>query len=73
MTSQKFWLALSDFGETVFKGFGDAGVKRASRLAQQRAVGRVLNEGVLEQIGCVWWHALPEQQTCHSETVQRRA
>ena len=58
--------------EAVAQGFGDAGVQRASWLAQQRAVGRILHEGVLEQIGCVRRHTLPKQQTCRHETVERR-
>ena len=45
--------------------------KRTSRLAQKGAVGRILNEGVLEQITRVRRHALPEQQTGRNETVER--
>ena len=33
MTRQKLRLALGNVGELAFKGFGDTGVKRASRLA----------------------------------------
>ena len=47
--------------------------KRASRLAQQCAVGRVLHQRVLEQIRRVRRHALPEQQTGRNETVERRS
>ena len=36
-------LLAGDLGEFRFKGFGNPGVKRASRLAQQRAVGGVLH------------------------------
>ena len=63
VTRQQLRLALGNLGELAFEGFGDAGVKRASRLAQQRAIGRVLHQGVLEQIGRMRRHALPEQQT----------
>ena len=42
---------------------GDTGVQRAPRLAQQRAIGGVLHECMLEQISRVRRHALPEQQT----------
>ena len=72
MTRQQLGLAFGDVGELAFEGFGDAGMKRASRLAQQRAVGRVLHQGVLEQIGRMRRHALPEQQTSRNETVKRR-
>ena len=47
----------------AFEGLGDAGVKRAPRLAQQRAVGRVLHQSMIEQIGRIRRRALPEQQT----------
>ena len=63
MTRQNLRLVLGDFGELAFKGFGDASVQRASRLAQERAIGGILHQGVLEQIGRVRRHALPEQQT----------
>ena len=63
VTRQQFGLALGDLRELAFKSFGDAGVERASRLAQQRAIGRVLHQRMLEQIGRVRRHALPEQQT----------
>ena len=62
MMRQQLRLALGDLGELAFKGFGDTGVKRASWLAQQRAIGRVLHQGMLEQVGRMRRHALPEQQ-----------
>ena len=49
VTRQQLRLVLGNLGELAFEGFGDAGMKRASRLAQQRAVGRVLHQGMLEQ------------------------
>ena len=63
VTSQQFGLVLSDFGEMIFKRFGDASVKGASRLAQQGSVGRILHQSVFEQISGMWRHALPKQQT----------
>ena len=63
VTRQQLRLVLGDLRELAFKGFGDTGVKRASRLAQQRAIGRVLHQRMLEQIGRMRRHALPEQQT----------
>ena len=48
-------------------------MKRASRLAQQRAVGCVLYQCVLEQISRVWRYTLPEQQTSCNEAVKRRS
>ena len=34
-------------------------------------MGRFLYQGVLEQVGRVWWHALAEQQTGVNETLKR--
>ena len=48
-------------------------MKRPSRLPQQRSISRILYEGVLEQVGYVRRHALPEQQTGVNETVQGRS
>jgi hypothetical protein len=42
MTCQQFGLAFGRLGELAFESFDDAGVKRAPRLAQQRAVCRIL-------------------------------
>ena len=47
-------------------------MKRASRLAQQRPISRILYKSVLEQVTRLRWHALPEKQTSGSETVKRR-
>ena len=72
VTRQQLGLALGDLGELAFECFGDASMKRPSRLAQQRAVSRVLHQGVLEQVGRVRRYTLPEQQTGVNETVERR-
>src|SRR6516165_6575477 len=42
-----------------------------STAAQQRAVRRVLHQGMLEQIVCVWRTALAEQQTSPNKTTER--
>jgi hypothetical protein len=47
VTRQQLWLRFRNLGELGLKGFGDTGVQRASRLAQQRAIGRVLHQGML--------------------------
>ena len=48
---------------TVQGGFDNTRVKGAPRLAQEHAVGRVLHQGVLEQVARIRWDALPRQQT----------
>ena len=69
MTRQQFGLVLGNVRELTFQGFGDASVKCASGLAQQRAVGRVLHQRVLEQVAGMRGHALPEQQASRNQTV----
>src|SRR6516164_3618006 len=57
---QKFRLVLGDLRELALKGFGDTGVKCATRLAQQSAIGRVLHQRMLEEIDRMRGHALAE-------------
>ena len=72
MARQDLWPVLGSLGEMAFDGFGDPGVKRAPRLAQERAIGRVPHQGMLEQIARVRRRTLPEQKTGLSETIERR-
>ena len=51
VTRQQLWLVLGNLGELAFKGFSNACVKRASRLAKQRAIGCILHKCMLEQVG----------------------
>jgi hypothetical protein len=48
VTRQQFRLTLGDVRELALEGFGNAGVKGASRLPQQRPIGRVPHQGMLE-------------------------
>src|SRR5262249_56653043 len=61
-----------DAPELLFEGFGDSGMKRPSRLAQQRAVSRIPYQHMLEKVGRVRRVTPPEQQTSPDETVERR-
>ena len=70
---QQLRLTFSDFRKLILKGFCNAGVKRASRLAKQCAVGCVLYERVLEQVARVRRHTLLEQQACLLKTLKRRS
>ena len=69
MARQQFRLGLGDIREPAFESFGNASMKRASWLPQQRPISRVLYEGVLEQVGFVRRHALAEQQTGANEAI----
>ncbi len=70
VTGQHFGPVLGDLAELALEGFGDLGMKVASRLAQQQAVGRILHEGVFEEIGCIGRHALAEQQPRPNEPFE---
>src|SRR5262249_26921681 len=72
MTRNQLGLALGDLRELTFEGFGDSGMKRMSRLAQQRAVGRIPYQYMLERVARVRRATLPEQQTSANEAVKRR-
>ena len=48
VTRQQLRLVLRNLGELAFQRFGDAGVKSAPWLPQQRAIGRVLHQGMFE-------------------------
>ena len=73
VTRQQLGLVLCDLGELAFQNFGNARVQPASRLAQQRAIGGVLHQGMLEQVCRLRRHALAEQQPCGDEPVERRS
>src|SRR5262249_54959929 len=72
VTCQQLGLVLGDLQELSFEGFGDSGMKRTSRLAQQRAVSNVPYQCMLEKVGRVRRAILPEQQTSPNETVKPR-
>ena len=56
---------------------GEAGIGKsrltAALLAQQRAIGSVLHQSMLEQVSRMRRHSLPEQQPSLNETVERRS
>jgi hypothetical protein len=63
VSRQKLRLVLRDFRKLAFNHFCDAGVQRSAGLAQQSAIGGVLQESVLEKIGVVRRQALPKEQS----------
>src|SRR5215831_4010795 len=67
------WLGVSHEKKILVQRLCDSGMKFASRLAQQRAIGRVLYKRMLEQIGCLRRNTLSEEQTSGGETIQRRS
>src|SRR6516164_5238627 len=69
---QQFRMAFGNLRKLALQRFRDTGVKRASLVPQQRAIGRVLHERMLEQVGRMRRHALPEKQASGNETVKPR-
>jgi len=63
VTREQLRLVLGDVRKLALDSLSDASVQGASRLAQERAVSRVLYQRVLEQVTCIGRHALPEQQS----------
>src|SRR5215469_9188866 len=53
MACQQLWLFLGDLRKLALEHVGDAGVQRATWFAQQCAVGRILHQGVLEDVDCL--------------------
>ena len=70
VTRQHFRLILGNFRKATFEGFSNGGMKRAPRLAQQRAISRVLYERVLEEITRMWRYALSEEQPGCDDAVK---
>jgi hypothetical protein len=61
MLSEQLRLAFSNLRELVLERLNDAGVERASWLAQQSPICSILDKGMLKQIGRMRRHALPKQ------------
>jgi len=69
---QNLRLVLGDVSELTFEGVRNLSMQRTSWISQQRSIGCVLYERVLEQIRGVGRDALPEQQTSRNDTVECR-
>ena len=72
MARQLLGLVLGDLRELTFEGFGNSGMKRTSRLAQQRTVSRVPYQCMLEMVGRMRRRTLPEYQPRPCESVEPR-
>ena len=62
MMGEQFGLALDEIGEILFEHRGNASVQLLAPGPQQGAVGGVLHQRVLEQVGGVGWDASTEQE-----------
>jgi hypothetical protein len=68
---QQLGARLDHIGEEILKGPRNARVQLPPLCAQQRAVGRVLHQRMLEQKAGPWRLARPEDETGGDKTVQR--
>ena len=71
MMGQEFGLALDEIGEMLLQHRRDPGMQFLPPCAQQRAVGGVLHQRVLEEVGGVRSDAAAEQQPGIAELIQR--
>ena len=72
MLRNNFRLGFGDLRELVFQRGGNTRMQRAPRLAQQQAVGRILNQRVLKQVGRLRRHTVPQQQAGRDHPIERR-
>src|SRR5262245_16672994 len=72
VTRQQLGLVLADLREPTFERFGDSGMKRTPRLAQQRAVSRIPYQCMLKKVGRVRRATLSEHQTSLNASANRR-
>jgi hypothetical protein len=71
MMGQQFGAALDEIGEMRFQCRGDAPMQFLPLRAQQRAVGGVLHQRVLEQVGGMRSGAAAKQQSRIDQLSQR--
>ena len=71
VTRHELRLARGDFREFLLEGLRDPGMQRAAWPPQQRAVGSILNERMVEQIARLRWRVLAEQQAGAHQPIQR--
>ena len=67
---QQFWLALHRVRETILEGGGNPGVQNEPAGLEQRLVGRVLDQGVLEAVGGLGRRAAAEDQLGRDQLVE---
>jgi len=70
MVGQQLGLALGQVDEILLQHRRDPGMQFLPPRAQQRAIGGILHEGVLEQVGGVGRHTAAEQQPGFGEPIE---
>src|SRR5712691_480746 len=66
----EFWLCFSGLWELLFQDQRNALVVLLPRALQQRLVGAVPNQRVLEHVGRLWWHASLVHNLCFDQPAQ---
>ena len=72
MVCKQFRVLVGDIVILTFQNLCNASVQRSFRIAEQSAVGSILNQGMLEQIGRVRWGALPKKQAGCNKAIKRQ-
>ena len=67
----QLWLTFGDVWEVAFKVFHDASMESATLIAKQGAVRNVLHQSVLEKVGRIGRHSLPEHETSLNKPIKR--
>ena len=71
VVSEKFRLGLGSLGELLFEYLNDAGMELLAPGLEQRAVGGVLDQRVLEAVGRLGRGAAAEHQLGGDQLVER--
>jgi len=70
MMGEQLGLSLDEISEMLLQYSRDARVQLLAPPAQQGAVGRVLHQRVLEEIGGLWRHTAAKQQAGLDEPIK---
>ena len=71
MLREPLGLAVHQLAIMGYERFGDPGMQLPSGAAQQRAVGRILDQGVLEQVRGLRWRSALKDQAGINEALER--
>src|SRR5262245_36465741 len=71
MMGQQLRTALGNLRKSTFESIGNTGMQRTPRRAQQRAIGCVLHQRMLEQVARMRGYALAKQQTGLNKAIKR--
>src|SRR5262245_58506957 len=65
-----FWLCLSNLWKLCLQYLGNTVVVLLPRALEQRLIRRVLDEGMLKDIRCLWWYPSVVDNLCLDQPAQ---